>query len=91
MNVITSKTKAATALAAILVAGGFSLVSTTAAFAVSERVKQACKHDYFQFCPSYEVGSAALRQCMKSQGKNISLACRRALVSDGELPAKYAR
>lgn len=77
--------------AALIAACGLMVAASGEASAVSERVKQACRGDYFQFCPSYEVGSSALRQCMRAQGKHLSLACRRALAADGEMPAKYAR
>lgn len=83
--------KRARAAAALLAASGVMLAVAGDASAYSDRVKNACRGDYHQFCPGYSVGSAALRQCMKSAGKNISLACRRALVADGEMPAKYAR
>lgn len=81
----------ARAAAAVVAAGGFMITATGQAGAVSERVKQACKNDYYQFCPSYQVGSSALRQCMRAQGKNLSLVCRRALASEGEISSKYAR
>ncbi len=86
-----SKIAAVRALAAVASAAAVMIAMTAEAGAVSEKVKSACKNDYYQFCPQYSVGSTALRQCMRSAGKNISLTCRRALVADGEMPAKYAR
>ena len=81
----------ARASAALIASCGVMIAASGEAAAVSERVKQACKGDYFQFCPSYQVGTTALRQCMRSQGRNLSLACRRALAAEGEIPSKYAR
>ena len=53
--------------------------------AVTEQVKNACKNDYFKFCPSHPVGSTTLRQCMRSVGKRLSSRCVDALVSSGEI------
>jgi hypothetical protein len=62
------------------------LISATAASAASARVERACKNDYFQFCPSYEVGSAGLRSCMRQAGKRLSPRCIDALRDSGEIP-----
>lgn len=61
------------------------------ASAHSQRVKNSCRGDYHSFCPGYPLDSASLRQCMRSHGKAVSLACRRALAAEGEIPAKWAR
>jgi adenylate kinase len=53
--------------------------------AQSARVKAACSGDYGRFCPSYPVGSAQLRQCMRANGKSLSRDCIDALVDDGEI------
>ena len=86
-----TKFAAVRALTVLAGAAGLMLAMAADAGAVSDKVKSACKNDYYKFCPQYSVGSTALRQCMRSAGKNISLVCRRALVAEGELPAKYAR
>ncbi|MDX2257829.1 MAG: hypothetical protein NW205_02830 [Hyphomicrobiaceae bacterium] len=70
------------AVAAFMVFG----VTTTQAQAVSDRVKVACSGDYKRFCNGYQVGSASLRNCMRSAGKNLSHVCVRALVDAGEVP-----
>lgn len=79
--------------AAILAGVGLFAVAGFAneAAAHSQRVKNACRSDYHSFCPGYPLDSAALRQCMRSHGKGVSLGCRRALAADGEIPAKWAR
>lgn len=69
--------------------------TTTHAFAVSEPVKQACRDDYFSFCSQHEVGSDALRNCMRASRKQLSKVCVTALAKSGEASkadiAKYNR
>ncbi len=62
-----------------------ALLSGGSAFAVSDRVKSACRDDYFQHCSQYAVGSDELRQCMRKVGENLSTPCLVALVQDGEI------
>jgi len=65
----------------------FAIVTLSAgsAFAVTDRVKNACSNDYFKFCPSHAVGSTSLRQCMRQVGKRLSPRCVDALVDSGEI------
>lgn len=76
----------AVAVAAMLIASG-------PAGAVSQRVKNACKNDYFRHCPAYNVGSPQLRTCMTKAGKRrqLSRRCLRALIDHGEVPRKYLK
>jgi len=69
---------AAAALSALALSNG-------SAFAVSDQVRDACKDDYFLHCSAYEVGSEALRQCMRNVGEGLSTPCLVALVHDGEI------
>lgn len=62
------------------------VLGAAAASAASAKVERACKNDYFQFCPSYEVGSAGLRSCMRQAGKRLSPRCIDALRDSGEIP-----
>ncbi|HML27668.1 MAG TPA: hypothetical protein PKE16_02300 [Hyphomicrobium sp.] len=62
-----------------------SLLTSASAYAVSERVKSACRDDYFQHCSQYAVGSEELRQCMRKVGEDLSTPCLVALVQDGEI------
>jgi hypothetical protein len=71
-------------LAAILLLAALTLAATEAA-AVSRAVKFACMSDYFAYCSSYEVGSPALRQCMRNAGAKLSNRCVNALVAAGEV------
>lgn len=62
-----------------------SLLTSASAYAVSDRVKSACRDDYFQHCSQYAVGSDELRQCMRKVGEDLSTPCLVALVQDGEI------
>ena len=75
----------------IAVALTVTLVTAGAAMAASARVERACKNDYFQFCPSYEVGSPGLRNCMRQAGKRLSPRCIDALRDSGEIPRNKKR
>jgi hypothetical protein len=77
-------TTTAALLAATLIA--FS----TAALAVTERVKQDCKPDYNRYCSTYAVGSEGLRACMSRSAKKLSRTCVSALVDAGEMTKAQA-
>jgi adenylate kinase len=62
-----------------------SLLSSAQAYAVSDRVKSACRDDYFQHCSQFMVDSDELRQCMRKVGEDLSTPCLVALVQDGEI------
>lgn len=82
---VTSKFGAARgALTSALVFGALA-VSASQAGAVSTAVKFACMSDYFSYCSQHEVGSQALRQCMRSAGPKLSKRCVNALVGAGEV------
>lgn len=57
----------------------------TSAQAASDRVKAACKSDYFRHCSQHMVGSESLRQCMRGVGEDLSTGCLVALVEEGEI------
>lgn len=59
--------------------------------AVSSKVENACAGDYSRFCPSYAVGSAQLRQCMRAAGKKLSPRCIDALQDSGEISRRGRR
>lgn len=67
------------------------LVSTSAALAVSDQVRNLCRDDYFAHCPNHAVGSANLRRCMKTAGPKLSSGCIRALVASGEISQAEVR
>lgn len=60
------------------------LLHSSPALAVSEAVKQACQNDYMTFCGQHEVGSQALRSCMRSNKKQLSKHCATTLAKSGE-------
>jgi hypothetical protein len=62
-----------------------ALLASASAYAVSEKVKSACRDDYFQHCSQYAVGSDELRQCMRKVGEDLSAPCLVALVEDGQI------
>lgn len=55
------------------------------AAAVSERVKSACKDDYFRHCKEFSPGTPEVRQCMRKVGEDLSTPCLVALVEEGEV------
>lgn len=69
------------------------VMTSLSAGAVSQRVKDACRNDYYRHCPSYAIGSPQLRTCMTKAGKRKQLTrkCLRALIDTGEVPRKYLR
>jgi hypothetical protein len=56
--------------------------------AVSEKVRKSCKNDYMTHCNTFEVGSDALKQCMRKAGRKLSRSCVDALVEAGEISRK---
>ena len=66
---------------------------TVQAAAYSKKVENACRSDYDTHCPTYKVGSAALRNCIELAGKrgNLSKKCFDALVDAGMVPRKYLK
>jgi hypothetical protein len=70
---------------------GTAALCASSAMAASARVERACKNDYLQFCPSYEVGSAGLRSCMRQAGKRLSPRCIDALRDSGDIPRNKRR
>jgi hypothetical protein len=75
------------AIAALAVLGS----AATPASAYSDRVQNSCKGDYLTFCSAHAIGSTGMRQCMESNGKNLSPRCVSALVDAGQIPRKYVR
>jgi len=47
-------------------------LSATAALAVDQAVKDACREDYHTFCDKLEVGSEELRTCMRKSATSLS-------------------
>ena len=70
---------------ALALAGCMIMIGGTAARAdYPQYVKSACKKDFKTFCPSYSIGSTALRQCIRSVVGQLSPRCIEALKRSGE-------
>jgi hypothetical protein len=69
---------------AIAALGAIAILAGPAT-AAGQKVRSACKDDYFRFCPSYEPDSAKMRQCMRAAGKRLSARCLDALADAGEI------
>ncbi len=69
----------------------FGSALPTPASAYSDRVQNNCKGDYLTFCSAHAIGSTGMRQCMESNGKNLSPKCVSALVDSGQIPKKYVK
>ncbi len=61
------------------------LFSVDANALITQKVKNACKNDYFTYCSQHAVGSSALRTCMRGAQDSLSKTCLNALVDDGEV------
>ncbi len=67
------------------------LVTAADARAVTDRVKDACREDYYAYCAAYEVGSEALRSCMRAAQGRLSHACAKAIADSGEATPEEIR
>ena len=75
---------AKTALAALTLAAGIA-AQTSGAAAISNSVKIACMADYFSYCSQHSPEGSGVRQCMRTNGLNLSKRCLNALVTAGEV------
>ncbi len=71
------------ALKIVMFAAGFACLASSA-HAVSERLKQACRDEYFAYCSAHAVGSPGLRKCMRASQHLFSDRCLRELVAAGK-------
>ena len=67
-----------------------SWVAAGPAQAISQRVRNACRDDYYRFCSAYAVGTPELRQCMRRVGGSLSRGCIDALLETGEINSQEA-
>ena len=68
----------------LTLAAGLSLVASSAHAVVTERLKRACRDEYFTYCSAHAVGSASLKGCMRASQHRFSERCLRGLVAAGE-------
>jgi len=63
-----------------------AVLAASPAFAeVNDAVRNACRDDYHKFCENLEVGSDALRACMRENATSLSKECLGALVTNNEV------
>lgn len=67
------------------------LAASSPASAYTSKVESACRSDYSRFCSAYGVGTSALRNCMESNGRNLSQRCVDALVKEGIIDRRRLR
>jgi hypothetical protein len=65
--------------------------SAQAHAAITQRVKDACRDEYFSFCSAYAVGSQELRACMDKAQDQFSQRCLQELVAAGEVSTSQIR
>jgi hypothetical protein len=58
-------------------------IAATPALAVPQKVKRECRDDYKTFCPSYKIGTAKMRSCMRANGRQLSWGCYESLRDAG--------
>ena len=76
----------------VLVIGASVVLSAVgAAWAYSPKVEQACKADYYRFCPNYPLNTPALRTCMEAKSQQLSPVCITALLDAGEVDKKFLK
>ena len=67
------------------------MIASTAVFAtaahavITQRVKNACRSEYYAYCSAHAVPSAGLRSCMRSVQNKLSPPCLKELVAAGEV------
>ena len=64
---------------------------TAANAAITQRVKNACRSEYYAFCSAHAVPSPGLRSCMRSVQKELSERCLKELVAAGEVSRAEVR
>jgi hypothetical protein len=67
------------------------LSASAADAAITQRVKNACRSEYFAFCSEHAVPSAGLSSCMRSVQDQLSKGCLNELVAAGEVSKEDIR
>jgi hypothetical protein len=67
------------------------LSATSVSAAITQRVKNACRSEYYAFCSAHAVPSPGLRSCMRSVQKQLSGRCLKELVAAGEVSSQEVR
>jgi hypothetical protein len=69
---------------ALILAAAFACTASAAHAVVTQRLKNACRDEYFTYCSAYAVGSKDLKRCMRAAQFRFSERCLRELVASGE-------
>ena len=62
-----------------------ALSATTAHAVITQRVKNACRSEYYAYCSAHAVPSPGLRSCMRGVQDQLSQGCLKELVAAGEV------
>lgn len=87
MTRVTTGALAHATIRAALGLGALALLATEAG-AVSPGVESACASDYLAYCSQHSTEGAAVRSCMRANGKRLSATCINALIAAGEVSKK---
>jgi hypothetical protein len=58
---------------------------------ITQRLKDACRAEYFAYCSAHALGTAALRACMTAVQDQLSQTCLKELVAAGEVSKEEIR
>lgn len=71
----------------------FSLIMVmempTSAFALDQKVRDACTGDYFEFCANTVPGTEQCRRCFIKYGRALSRSCKTAIKNSSEFANDY--
>ena len=68
-----------------------ALSATTAHAVITQRVKNACRSEYYAYCSAHAVPSPGLRSCMRGVQEKLSQGCLKELVAAGEVSKAEVR
>ena len=68
-----------------------ALFASTAHAVITQRVKNACRSEYYAYCSAHAVPSAGLRSCMRGVQDHLSQGCLKELVAAGEVSKAEVR
>ncbi len=62
-----------------------SIAATDANAVITQRLKDACRSEYYAFCSAHAVPSDGLRSCMRGVQDQLSQGCLKEMVAAGEV------
>ena len=72
-------------LGLFFLAAAMAATATNAHAVITQRLKDACRAEYFAYCSAHELGSEGLRTCMRTMQDKLSQGCLKELVASGEV------